>query len=154
MRNRLSWIPLLGLFVMATGVPAAPNIDGQWAITGVLAATSVPDPQVKEGYTKTETWQIRQNGEVATLTTPAGSVQGQYQPQTNAFPNGVWRFEVMVENLMNLPNLAAKYEVVLVKRSETVISGGTTVTYYGNNGFGGPWWPAGIESWRYDGERR
>jgi hypothetical protein len=131
----------------------APAIHGRWRVTAVLTATSVPTPQVKEGFMKEEVWEIQQNGYTAILTTPNGSIEGGFVDQTPEFPSGVWRFEMMVESFMNLPNLAAKFEVVMLKRSENVISGGSTVTYYGNNGFGGPWWPAGLESWRYDATR-
>ena len=131
----------------------APSIDGKWYIRAVLTATSVPNAQVKEGFMKDEVWQIQQYDNTATLTTPNGSINGSFVPSTNEFPNGVWYFQAMVENFMNLPNLGAKFEVVILKRSADVLSGGSTVTYMGNNNFGGPWFPAGLESWRFDATR-
>ena len=141
------------LILCATVVHAqaqAPFIQGRWYIQAVLTATSVPNANVKEGHRKDEVWQIQQNGNAATLTTPNGSISGRFVPQTNEFPNGVWYFEAMVPNFMNLANLGAKFEVVIIKRSANVLSGGTTVTYMGNNSFGGPWVPIGLESWRFD----
>lgn len=107
----------------------------------------------KEGHMKDEIWQIQQNGNAVTLTTPNGSINGRFVPQTNEFPNSVWYFEAMVPNFMNLGNLGAKFEVVIIKRSANVLSGGNTVTYMGNNSFGGPWVPIGLESWRFDATR-
>ena len=153
--KRLSIIFLSMLF-WAGAVPAnaqAPAIQGQWYVQAVLTATSVPNAQVREGFRKDEVWQIRQNGSMATLTTPNGSINGSFAPSTGEFPNGAWYFQAMVENLMNMHNLGAKFEVVIVKRSPDMISGGSTVTYMGNNSFGGPWYPVGLESWRFDATR-
>ena len=143
------------VFCMSTGQVQAqsPTIHGQWYIQAVLTTTSVPNAYVKEGHRKDEVWQIRQQGNTATLTTPNGSINGRFLPQTPEFPGGVWYFQAMVPNFMNQPNLGAKFEVVIVKRSPNVLSGGTTVTYMGNNSFGGPWVPMGLESWRFNATR-
>jgi hypothetical protein len=146
-------LALLLLCPTAWAQAQAPTIHGRWRVTAVLTATSVPNAQVHEGFMKEEVWEVRQNGYTATLTSPNGTIEGGFVDHTPEFPSGVWRFELMVERFMNLPNLAAKFEVVMLKRSENVLSGGSTVTYYGNNSFGGPWWPAGLESWRYDATR-
>ena len=148
-------IVFLTMIFWAWAVPAkaqAPAIHGQWYIQAVLTATSVPNAQVREGFRKDEVWQIQQNGSMATLTTPSGSINGSFA-STYEFPNGAWHFQAMVENLMNMPNLGAKFEVVIVQRSPDIISGGSTVTYMGNNSFGGPWYPVGMESWRFDATR-
>ena len=108
---------------------------------------------MKEGHPKQENWQIVQNGDQATLTTPSGSIQGRFLSQTHEFPQGVWRFEVMVPNFLGQPSLGAKFEVVLQPRSINVLSGGSTVTYYSINMLGGSWVPAGMESWRFDATR-
>lgn len=131
----------------------APSIEGTWHVTAVLTATSVPNAYVKEGHLKEETWRIYQRGGAATLTTPNGSIQGQFVPQTYEFPQGVWQFELTAPYLMGQPNLGAKYEVVVLKRSDNVLSGGTKVTYYSINPYGGQWVPAGIETFRFDANR-
>ncbi len=149
-------IALLIMTIFGAVVPVQaqpPSIQGTWHITAVLTTTSVPNAYVREGHMKEEVWQIQQSGHTARLTTPNGSITGRYLSQTPEFPGGVWRFELMVPNFMNQPNLAAKFEVVIVKRSPNVVSGGSTVTYYGNNMFGGPWVPRGLESWRFEGTR-
>jgi hypothetical protein len=153
MKKFIIFISFLLCTTIAQAQTQAPFIQGQWYIRAVLTATSVPNANVREGFRKDEAWQIQQNGNAATLTTPNGSINGRFVPRTNEFPNGVWYFEAMVPNLMNQPNLGAKFEVVIIKRSDNVMSGGTTVTYMGNNSFGGPWVPIGLESWRFDAAR-
>lgn len=150
------WVLLFSMILCVWTSPAqakAPVIQGHWTVNAVLTATSVPNHHVKEGHRKVENWQIRQNGNTATLTTPNGSINGRFLPSTREFPKGVWYFHAMVERFMNQPNLALKIEIVVVKRSPNVLGGGTTATYMGNNSFGGPWVPMGIESWRFDGKR-
>jgi hypothetical protein len=144
------------IILCISAVPAqaqSPSIHGQWYIKAILTTTSVPNPYVKEGHGKDEVWQIRQHGNTATLTTPNSSINGRFVPQTPEFPGGVWYFQAMLPNFMNQPNLGAKFEVVIVTRSANVLSGGTTVTYMGNNSFGGPWVPLGLESWRFNAAR-
>ncbi|MBU1168662.1 MAG: hypothetical protein KKD44_03770 [Proteobacteria bacterium] len=151
------WYVFVLIALCASVVPAraeSPLIQGTWNINAVLTTTSTPNDYVKEGHLKNEVWVIRQNGDSANLTTPSGTIDGRFVPQTQEFPTGVWQFEAMVPNLMNMPNLGAKFEVVIVKRSENVLSGGSTVTYMGNNNFGGPWVPIGMESWRFDATRK
>ena len=153
MKKIIIFVSMILCITVAQAEAQAPFIQGQWYVRAVLTATSVPNANVKEGHMKDEVWQIQQNGNAATLTTPNGSINGRFVSQTNEFPNGVWYFEAMVPNLMSLTNLGAKFEVVIVKRSANVLSGGTTVTYMGNNSFGGPWVPIGLESWRFDATR-
>ena len=141
------------LSLVASAYAQPPSIDGTWHVTAVLTVTSVPNAYVKEGHMKEETWRVSQQADSATLTTPNGSVQGRFIPQTYEFPQGVWRFELAVPNFMGQPNLGAKFEVVILKRSANVLSGGSTVTYYSVNPYGGQWVPAGMESWRFDATR-
>lgn len=143
------------LFVLMPGltVTATASIGGRWNVQAVIIAMSNPNDLVKEGHRKQEIWNIVEQGNTATLTTPSGSINGRFVPQTQEYPLGAWMFELMVPNMMNMPNLGAKYEVTILIRSENVISGGTTVTYMGNNGFGGPWYPIGMESWQFDATR-
>ena len=145
------WVILCAWITQAQA--QSPAIQGQWYIRAVLTTTSVPNAHVKEGHRKDEVWQIQQRGNTATLTTPNGAINGHFVPQTPEFPGGVWYFQAMVPNFMNQRNLGAKFEVVIVKRSANVLSGGTTVTYMGNNSFGGPWVPLGLESWRFEAAR-
>ena len=153
MKNFLVFVLIILCTTVVQARAEAPVIQGQWYIQAVLTATSVPNANVREGHRKDEVWQIQQNGNSATLTTPNGSINGRFVSHTNEFPNGVWYFEAMVPNFMNLANLGAKFEVVIIKRSENVLGGGTTVTYMGNNSFGGPWAPIGLESWRFEATR-
>ncbi|WP_321492239.1 hypothetical protein [uncultured Desulfobacter sp.] len=143
------------MFVLMPGFAAmaTASIGGKWNVQAVLIAMSHPNDLVKPGHTKQEIWSIVQQGASATLTTPNGSISGRFVPKTQEFPLGAWMFELEVPNIRNMPNLGAKYEVTILVRSENVISGGTSITYMGNNGFGGPWYPIGMESWRFDATR-
>ena len=151
--KKLLAIPLFCLLAGGLAQAQAPSIQGAWRVRAVLTTTSVPNAYVREGHMKEETWTIRQQGDLATLTTPNGSINGRFFPATPEFPGGVWKFQLMVPNFMNQPNLGARFEVVIVKRSPNMLSGGTTVTYLGNNMMGGPWVPMGMESWRFDAYR-
>lgn len=151
MKKQSFWF--LFIFLIAAFPAYGKTLTGNWQVDAVLTATSTPTPQVKEGFRKVDRWQIKQNGNQAVLTGQAGSISGVYYASTPEFPGGVWKFEAVVHNLMNQPNLSAKFEIVIVQRSANVISGGFTTTYLGINYGGGPMVPLGLESWRFDGTR-
>ena len=129
------------------------NIAGQWLITATLIAKSEYDPQVREGFQKQEQWYIQQQGSQASITTPSGTITGQYYGPDGQFPQGSWQFSLEVPNLMNQPNLGGKFEVVIAGATMNMIQGGSSLTFYAGNPYTGQWTPAGMESWRFVGER-
>ncbi|NCC25176.1 MAG: hypothetical protein EOM25_08245 [Deltaproteobacteria bacterium] len=126
-------------------------VDGRWQITATIIATSTPQGKIREGFTKQETWTITQQGAMATLTTPSGSVQGTFQDVDPDFPGGAWRFTLETPYALGQPNLAARYEAIISWATANTIKGSSSVTFYGNSG--GFWSPIGMESWKFEGLR-
>ena len=146
-------LAILMFCLPATASAQMDNIQGQWLITAMLIAKSEPDPLIKEGYTKQEQWTITQQGSQASITTPSGTIQGQYVAPDATYPSGSWQFMADVYNLMGQPNLAARFEVVIGGATATLLQGGSRVTFYGGNPYSSQWTPMGLESWRFEAER-
>lgn len=127
------------------------DINGTWSVIATMQST-VDENGPQPGFQKTEVWQIVQTEAQAQLTTPTGTVQGRFVPQTPEFPMGVWMFQVEIPNFGNQPNLAAGIEVVIAGGpTSDRIQGGTSITYYAGNPFTGQWTPAGMETWVFEG---
>jgi hypothetical protein len=96
--RKLAYLPLvllLSFLFVSCGDdnPASPDlktgIDGTWLVTRTLVTPSKDFPA---GYKDQQTWTIKTNGETATLTTTAGTIDGKWTSSAN-FTYSHWYFE-------------------------------------------------------------
>jgi hypothetical protein len=148
------WL-VLWIILATVGIAEAEpgNIGGTWKVTSKIIATTVPTPQVKEGFKKVETWNIKQTGMQAIVTTPAGAIAGRFVADTPEFPKGVWTFTVRIERLLGQSNLAGDIELIIQGNTGAVLKGGSSITYLGIDYALQRWVPVGKESWTFEGVR-
>lgn len=136
------------------GAAQSNEIGGTWIVTSTIIATTTPTPQVKEGFTKQETWVIAQHGNQARLRTPGGQIDGYFAPNHPDFPGGAWYFQAQIRNFGNQPNLHCGVEVTIPDGTAARLAGGTKITWYGNDAWTGQLVPIGGEAWRFEGSHR
>jgi hypothetical protein len=155
--RRLVLSALCLLLTLAFSLPAlaqSADIGGTWLVTSTIIATTTPTPQIREGFTKQETWVIDQRGGQARLRTPGGQIDG-YFAQTHAdFPGGAWCFRAQIPNFANQPNLHCGVEVVIPAGTAARLNGSTQITWYRNDAWTGQLVPFGGEAWRFEGLKR
>ena len=153
-RLRALILTLVVLSVPSLAAAEMNDISGTWNVIATMQST-VDENGPQPGFQRVEVWQIVQTGAQAQLTTPSGTIQGQFVPQTPEFPMGVWMFELEIPNFGGQANLGAKFEVVIAGgATANRIQGGSSVTYYAGNPFTGQWAPAGMESWVFEGTKQ
>jgi len=97
------------------------DISGDWVVTRTLISGSSSFPQ---GYQDVQNWKFTTNGNSATLTTTAGSINGSWKTSSN-FANEHWVFEAQGNDPLTSLPIKIIVEIIAVNKLK-----GTNETYY------------------------